>query len=84
MFREYLEQQHGVASAKIAYLPQYAAAQFDVLPMAECEKSTVDLMSRQRGGGPESDHGAGCRRYAAGHPSAALAYSGGMVQNWKT
>lgn len=44
MFRDYLEQQHGVDGGKIAYLPQYAAAQFDALPPADPGKQTVDLM----------------------------------------
>lgn len=44
MFREYLEQQHGVMDEKIRYLPQYAAAQFDTLPPADPDKKTIDLM----------------------------------------
>lgn len=44
MFREYLETRHGVDDAKIAYLPQYAAAQFDALPPTDPDKRTVDLM----------------------------------------
>ena len=44
MFRDYLVTQHGVDDAKIAYLPQYAAAQFDALPPADPGKPTVDLM----------------------------------------
>lgn len=44
MFREYLMEQHGVAEEKIAYLPQYAAAQFDALPPPDPDKQTVDLM----------------------------------------
>lgn len=44
MFRDYLMQRHGVAPDKIAYLPQYASAQFDSLPAARPGKETVDLM----------------------------------------
>lgn len=44
MFREYLVQQHGVDDTKIAYLPQYAATQFDEMPQTEADKQTVDLM----------------------------------------
>lgn len=44
MFREYLVQHHGVDDGKIAYLPQYAAAQFDTLPAPDPGKKTVDLM----------------------------------------
>lgn len=44
MFRDYLVQQHGVDDAKIAYLPQYAAAQFDSVPSTDPDKKTVDLM----------------------------------------
>lgn len=44
MFRDYLMQRHEVAPDKIAYLPQYASAQFDSLPAARPGKETVDLM----------------------------------------
>lgn len=44
MFRDYLVQQHGVESTKIAYLPQYAAAQFDAVQTQYLDKATVDLM----------------------------------------
>ena len=44
MFREYLVQQHGVDDTKIAYLPQYAATQFDTMPPSDPDKKTVDLM----------------------------------------
>ena len=44
MFREYLVQQHGVDDKKIAYLPQYAATQFDEMPQTDADKQTVDLM----------------------------------------
>ena len=44
MFRDYLVQQHGVESTKIAYLPQYAAAQFDTVQTQYLDKATVDLM----------------------------------------
>lgn len=44
MFRDYLVQQHGVENTKIAYLPQYAAAQFDTVQTQCAEKATVDLM----------------------------------------
>lgn len=43
MFREYLETEHGVPDEKIAYLPQYAPAQFDTLPPAG-EKDTYDFV----------------------------------------
>lgn len=44
MFRKYLEEQHGVDSNKIEYLPQYAPAQFDHMPKADPDKDTIDLM----------------------------------------
>lgn len=44
MFRDYLVHQHGVESTKIAYLPQYAAAQFDTVQTQYFDKATVDLM----------------------------------------
>ena len=43
MFKEYLENEHGVPEEKIAYLPQYANSQFDELP-ASNKKDTFDLM----------------------------------------
>lgn len=44
MFRDYLVQQHGVENNKIEYLPQYAPAQFDMIPPSAEHKETVDLM----------------------------------------
>lgn len=44
MFRDYLVQQHNVASEKIGYLPQYASAVFDNVQQSTSTKDTVDLM----------------------------------------
>lgn len=44
MFKDYLMQQHGVEESKIEYLPQYAAAQFELLESSKDEKATIDLM----------------------------------------
>lgn len=44
MFREYLMQQHGVRAEKIAYLPQYAAGQFEMENTQDTKKQTIDLM----------------------------------------
>lgn len=43
LFRDYLEQEHGIEAEKIEYLPQYASGIFDVLPMA-AEKETTDIV----------------------------------------
>ena len=44
MFRQYLEEQHGVNDKKIEYLPQYAPTQFEHMPETYQNKNTVDLM----------------------------------------
>ncbi|MBC5581177.1 glycosyltransferase family 4 protein [Anaerofilum sp. BX8] len=44
MFRGYLVQRHGVEDARITYLPQYAAAQFETEQEPPLPKDTVDLM----------------------------------------
>lgn len=44
MFRRYLIEQHGVATEKISYLPQYAPAQFEESPSCCTHKDTIDLM----------------------------------------
>lgn len=44
MFRDYLMQQHGVDNEKIAYLPQYAAADFEAAETEQIQKQTIDLM----------------------------------------
>ena len=43
MFREYLEEKHGIPDDKIAYLPQYAPAQFDRMPDPG-KKETYDFV----------------------------------------
>lgn len=44
MFRGYFKEQFNIADDKIGYLPQFAGAQFDILPPAEKEGNTVDLL----------------------------------------
>ncbi len=43
LFREYLENEHGIPDEKIEYLPQYASGIFDRLPPAG-EKDSVDIV----------------------------------------
>ncbi len=43
MFREYLENEHGIPDGKIEYLPQFAPGLFDRLPEAE-EKDSTDIV----------------------------------------
>ena len=42
-FRGYLTQKHGIPDEKIAWLPQYAATQYETTP-ALAEKKTVDIL----------------------------------------
>jgi Glycosyltransferase len=44
MFRDYLIQQHHVDSKRISYLPQYADAMFENLPVNDQTKETIDLV----------------------------------------
>lgn len=42
-FRGYLTQEHGIPDEKIAWLPQYASSQYEIMP-APGEKETVDFL----------------------------------------
>lgn len=44
MFQEYLVDKHGVKEERVKYLPQYASAAFELVPVISKEKQTLDLM----------------------------------------